>query len=555
MSRPSTLRAYFPGLLLLVGLVSGLLPSVSRGQDAMNADLEKRLRALEEQNNKLQKQVEDLQRVPTLPPVAPPPSTPLISPTAPLVPDSLGIEPHCRTTEIVDGVVKQMQAEAEALKMPAEPRESVVGSDLDMKLRWNHGLWAETGDKAFRIHIGGRTQFDTVWMDASDAVMFGPRGTGPIDDAMAFRRARFAMEGTWYDLIQFNMEYDFLNTVNDVPVGDPGGRQTIDTPVPTDLWVQFDRVPWLGHIRVGNQKDPISFEHITSSRFLNFMERSLGFDTFIGGLNNGFVPGVSVFNTFFDKHLFYQAAITKNNQTIFGFNVGDGETAYTIRLTGLPVWEQEGRVAVHLGVAYQYRDLDDHRVRLRSRTSTRNGPAALHSALIDFTLEGANQQLLVPEFVAILGPWTFQSEYLASWIGSARNRGSRVPGETAFYQSGYVEVLYMFTGEHRDYDRDMPRLGRVVPYENAFFTNGASGKLFGTGAWQLGLRYQFVDLDSLALGANAGTVHGLTVGLNWYLNPNLKIQWNYSVDKRLLRATDASDGDIRGFGIRVACDW
>ena len=39
-------------------------------------------------------------------------------------------------------------------------------------------------------------------------------------------------------------------------------------------------MPWIGNLRIGNQKPPISFEHMTSSRFLNFLERSYGFDAF-----------------------------------------------------------------------------------------------------------------------------------------------------------------------------------------------------------------------------------------------------------------------------------
>jgi len=50
---------------------------------------------------------------------------------------------------------------------------------------------------------------------------------------------------------------------------------------PTPPAFGLDPAPWVGNVRIGNQKPPISFEHMTSSRFLNFMERSLGFDAFI----------------------------------------------------------------------------------------------------------------------------------------------------------------------------------------------------------------------------------------------------------------------------------
>ncbi len=38
----------------------------------------------------------------------------------------------------------------------------------------------------------------------------------------------------------------------------------------------------LGNIRVGNQKEPVGFERLVSSRFLPFMERSYNQDVFYG---------------------------------------------------------------------------------------------------------------------------------------------------------------------------------------------------------------------------------------------------------------------------------
>ena len=71
---------------------------------------------------------------------------------------------------------------------------TVVGSLLDMKARWDYGLWLETADKAFRFHVGGRMQPQVVWVKADDRVRFGPNGIGRLDDAVNFRRARLAVE-------------------------------------------------------------------------------------------------------------------------------------------------------------------------------------------------------------------------------------------------------------------------------------------------------------------------------------------------------------------------
>ena len=147
----------------------------------------------------------------------------------------------------------------------------------------------QTEDKGFKFRIGGRTQFDTAFMSAPQNVQFAPGGVGRIDDAVNFRRARFDVEATMYDTLDFYCQFDFLNTFN---AESPSENRIIaNTPVPTDLWVTFTHLPVVGNFRVGNMKPPISFEHLTSSRFLNFMERSQPFDAFIEEQDNGFRQG------------------------------------------------------------------------------------------------------------------------------------------------------------------------------------------------------------------------------------------------------------------------
>jgi phosphate-selective porin OprO/OprP len=81
--------------------------------------------------------------------------------------------------------------------------------------------------------------------------------------------------------------------------------------------------------------------------------------------------------------------------------------------------------------------------------------------------------------------------------------------------------------------------------------NEHGGLCHSLGAWQAGVRYSWIDLTDK--GLNGGTAQDLTFGLNWYLNPNLKIQWNYSVAERDLDGP--SDGYIHGFGMRTAFDF
>jgi phosphate-selective porin OprO/OprP len=302
-------------------------------------------------------------------------------------------------------------------------------------------------------------------------------------------------------------------------------------------------------------KPPISYEHLVSSRFLPFMERSLAFDAFIGGLDNGFKPGFMMFNATEDERATWALGVFKNNTHPFGWNVGDGEWDLTGRVTCTPYYEDNGRHMVHLGLGASHRDLDEGRARFRARTELRNGPSPLHTTLLNVLLAGDDQTIVVPEFAMNWGPWTVQSEYFGVWVNDAvfpvggANRG------TAFFQSAYVQVLYFLTGEHTPYNKkggSGAAYTRVVPHSNFFCVRDEfGGSCFSQGAWQIGARYSWIDLNDQ--GINGGIVNDVTLGLNWYINPNLKFQWNYSISDRDVNG--ASDGVVHGFGMRTAFDF
>lgn len=452
-----------------------------------------------------------------------------------------------------DRYAASAQAAGPAQSSASEPHE--VGSDLNLKASWRNGLEIESAHKDFRIHVGGRTQFDAIWLDASAGALDGAGGAGE-GDSLNFRRARFRIDGTFWELCEFAAEYDFVNSVND-NVGLQPPSETLGNVIhvtsPTDLWWDVKEVPVVGHIRVGQFKEPLGLEHNNSSRFLDFLERSFNQDAFTGPFNNGFSPGIMVWNMRQDKRFTYAVGIFKTTNNVFGFGVGDGEYAVTARLTGLPIYDEpsNGRFLVHVGGAVSYRALDDHRIRIRSRASLRNGPGILNPVLVDtgfFT--GDSQTLLVPELAVVWGPLHLQAEYAASLVDNARH-GAGAPLGTAFAHGYYVQAMWFLTGEHRAYDYERAAFTRVVPYENAYVVRRKTGPAFGRGAWQLGVRYAQLDLRDP--GLDGGVVEDVTIGVNWFWNPNLKIQANYVFASRV--APGGGGGDINGFGMRLAHDF
>lgn len=438
-------------------------------------------------------------------------------------------------------------------KPTAEDPGTVVGSSLDLKPVWtNNGFELQSKNKDFKIHVGGRTQVDASFFDADDSVQYGAGGTGTIGDSINMRRARLRVDGTFYEVIDWAAEYDFVNTAAVATAADG----VLPFPVPTDLWVTLTHLPVVGNFRVGNFKDPISFEHLTSSRWLNFLERSPGFDAIFGRFTNGFVPGAMFFNWNESERMTWALGAFKNNTNPFGFGVGGGEYMLEGRLTALPVFDADGRYLIHAGISGRHADLDQQQIRFISRGSIRSGPPGPINPVYANTgfIAGDTQDIVNVELASVWGPWQFSSEYSASFVTNATfpNVNGTFRGNV-FFQQTYVEALYFLTGEHRAYNRKTGVFDRIVPHENFFCVKDEQGcGIFGRGAWQVGARYAFLDLNDS--GISGGQLHDMTFGLNWFLNPNMKFQWNYNWTRRDAGG-NTSDGDIHGLGMRMAMDF
>jgi len=442
----------------------------------------------------------------------------------------------------------------------------------DWKTGWNHGIEWVSPDKAFKIHIGGRTQFDSVWYQAEAGALSGASGSGS-QDGVGFRRARLRADGTMYESIDYVVEFDFVNTVN-ANQGlaiDPGAgvsaptneNSVINVTAPTDLWFRFKDIPIVGNIQVGNIKEPIGFEHLTSSRYLNFLERSFNQDLFTGAFNNGFTPGILAHNTYAEQRGTWAIGLFRNTANIFAFDVGDGEGAVTGRVTYLPLLDEECHQLIHIGLSGSSRDPDQNRVRYRTRDMRQGGNGSLATVFADTGFFAASQAYFAgAELVGVNGPLSFQAEWIGSWNPNAVSQSGTAsaatgtPLGTVYVQNFYTEVHYFLTGETREYEKKSGAFGRVIPLRNARWKGGC----FEPGAWQVAFRYDHADLNDH--GVFGGTLNSYTFGVNWFLNPNMKVQANYALTERdrasnqtLPIGTPAADGLIHGFGLRVAHDF
>ncbi|MBA3313457.1 MAG: hypothetical protein H0T47_09245 [Planctomycetaceae bacterium] len=425
---------------------------------------------------------------------------------------------------------------------------------LDMKASWHNGVEIESKDKKFRLHVGGRIQTDAVFWD--DAEAFRGAGGAGDEDSVLMRRARFRIDGTMYEWIDWAAEFDFVNSANfNQNFESTNDRNVINVPAPTDLWVNFKDVPVVGNVRVGNFKESFGMEHLTSSRYLPFLERSFNQDAFYGPFNNGFSPGIALWDTYNDERGTWTTGLFKDLANPFGYDVGDGGYAWTSRLTYLLWYDEatEGSSLFHVGLSNSLRDPADDRLRYRIRPSLRNGPGPYNPALLDTSRFPAD----TVDYVGAEAAWNFgsltvQTEYTGGFLSDVtgvQGAYARRPIGSEYVQGGYVQALYFLTGEHMRYDRKSGAFGRVIPDENA-----SASRLFMSGAWQVGVRYSHLDLAS-SEALDGGVLDDWTFGLNWYLNPNMKVQANYVLAHRDVPPARGESGSLNGFGMRLAYDF
>jgi len=356
-----------------------------------------------------------------------------------------------------------------------------------LRAYWDEGLCFDSKDGAFRLKIGGRVQVDGAWFDQDSDLVTQLEAAGSDEpnwqDGFEIRKARLRLDGLLYEIVEFRVQYDFADSNL------------------KDAYVGLSALPF-GSIRVGHFKEPFSLQRLTSSRHLTFMERGLT-AAFEAARNTG----VMLHNHIMDDRLTYALGVFRDTDD-FGSGSGDGKYNITGRLTGLPLYENDGRRLVHLGLGYSYRNPDEV-VRLSMRPEANLIPDPLADT-DSFAADDVN--ILGVETALVCGPVSLQGEYVTAMVHSDS------ASDPDFF-GYYIEASYFLTGEHRRYNTSSGVFDRIKPNRNFM------GKEGGPGAWQIAARYSHIDLEDGAV--NGGKLNTVTAALNWYLNPNTRVMLNY----------------------------
>jgi phosphate-selective porin OprO/OprP len=181
---------------------------------------------------------------------------------------------------------------------------------------------------------------------------------------------------------------------------------------------------------------------------------------------------------------------------------------------------------LHLGLAYTYQEYEDP-LRYRQRPEAHLAPRIVDTG--EFAADHGD--IIGAEAALVCGPFSIQAELMHAAI----NGEGAFTGDPDFW-GGYVQAGYFLTGEHRPYKVADGVFDRVKPIEN-FREDG------GWGAWELAGRYSHLDLSDGSI--RGGRLREATFGLNWYLNPSVRVMWNYGY------VNHAAGGDASIFQTRV----
>lgn len=379
-------------------------------------------------------------------------------------------------------------------------------------------------------------EFPTLKMSGffqGDAVLIHQDSTniatvGDAQNGIDFRRARLKAKGKVWENVQYSIEMDFAFA----------GRPSF-----MDVWMKLIELP-VGDLIIGHWIQPFGMDANTSATEMTFLER---------GLPVAFVPfrktGVGLYRNRDDEMGTYQVSLFRFPTDPYGGNVGDnGGFSLGNRWTRLLAYAPERESYVHLGFGYCYIDPSNDIVRYQVTPELFVGesggadvtPANVPSNLPAFVDTGqiptTNSNLLNVELAGAFGPLTLQSE---AYFVIVNQLG--LPTES--FSGAYAQVSYVLTGEHRAYRADRGIIGRVRPY----CPFGSEG----FGAWEIATRWSYIDLDSGAIAG--GQLNDLSAGLNWYLNPHAKFQFNYIHARLNDRQLGASNANF--FALRAQVDY
>jgi phosphate-selective porin OprO/OprP len=396
----------------------------------------------------------------------------------------------------------------------------------------------QSADGRFTANLKGVMQLDAAayFQDNVTAAQTDTHARD-LNDGVNFRRARIGIDGKLFGDFNYSILYDF------------GGTGAEDAGKIQELWVEYAGFKPL-KVRVGAFAPNVGLADATSTNGMLFLERPAPAEiarTVAGGDRRVGLQVQGTGETWLVAGAVTGPTISSLNSTASGFNAQnfDEQLGYTGRVAWTPIKGEDWRA--HLGlngsVVTQVGDTGPasavrYPFQLRDRPElTVDGTRLIDTGAID--AEGARQFGLEAGFQK--ANFLVEAEYFDVEI-KRRNSTFSDPSFTGYY----VQGSWVITGEPRAWSQDTATWGAPKVGKNF---NPKAGEW---GALEVAGRYSVADLDdnegNEGLATPAGGIRGgrqevVSVGVNWYLNPIVRLMVDYQhVDIDRLRANGQQIG-------------
>jgi len=422
--------------------------------------------------------------------------------------------------------LKQAQTTEKEEKAKEDAKSGLVG-------KYNNGFSWETPDKKNSISVSGRLQLDYR--------SFSPEGATGVPNALGVfpgtvttngfdvRRAYLGLQGRVAEYYTFDVTANFASTT---------GTNTSGSQSNSHLDVAWLNVEWFkpAQLRFGQFKMPYSIEELTSSRFIDYTERSL---------LNQFVPAKEVGAMVWGAPLpgtFYGLALS-NGQGQSGDEVSsEVDGADFIGRVGANFAEMLKHKDSVYHLAFDYTDgnlptsSNGAAGNLISVRTEGRGMTFFQVANSSFTGNKLERERIGLEGAVALGPVKLQAEWMQAGFSGTSAAGVGYDRDVDVY---YASLAWWITGETWASAYRNGLFGRVVPRNNLRWGEP------GLGAFMVGLRYSHLDGTDFKLvqsgtnpgGNPAGTgvlapgftnkADAYTLGLTWVVAPQVRFYLDY----------------------------
>lgn len=439
--------------------------------------------------------------------------------------------------------------------------DSAIANERSMRAESDGGLMVfSPEDSSFWFQLGGRLAFDETWFSggAQDKEQDFPTG-GNI------RYALLKFAGGVGEYVNYNLTLKFNGTTKapgiellDTGVGIIGvGGNTLAHPINPatngtgidfeDAWLgvcsEFSGMVNKATARVGQYTPPTTIDNLGRYGTNNdtfFLEPALDSTAFgYPGKVLGVEADTSAFDMFVLRGSVHQPRQNNDSSSAFAntvFNNTDNPIAFNIanygnqtrsdrlggaaRLTFAPVHTED--TVYHLGVLGRYQSMNnqnDGNVVIQSGlfATAPEARARTTARLVGITfMRARSYNVVTGEALAMWGPLWLEGEYHQANVQRVPwqlNNGRTIIGSgNNQFHGWHIQGGYMLTGESRVYSYYDGALRNPRPIDKC-------------GAWEVVARFSFVNLvDKDIYG---GSEHNTSVGVNWFINNNVRIAANY----------------------------